>query len=69
MECAKVKNLLTVYEQGLGWAVNYKKSGIFFSLNVRDDNKSTLSSISGVHLSLQHQHYLGMLFIIGKRKK
>lgn len=70
IKCANVKHLLTAYEQPLGQAVNYQKSDILFGSNISDENKVVVSSISGVHQSLQHGRYVGLLSsIIGKNNK
>lgn len=64
-----IKSLLDSYEQLSGQAINYQKSGIFFSANVRRDKQNELSDILGVKNDLSKGNYLGLSSLIGKSKK
>lgn len=68
-EAQQVKNMLNLYEQESGQAVNFQKSGIFFSANVRRDKKSQISSIMGVNNDLREGRYLGLPSLIGRSRK
>lgn len=48
-EVTCIKTVLNSYESLSGQAVNYQKSGIFFSANVRRDKHQEISSILGVY--------------------
>lgn len=64
-----VKNILEMYEVESGQAVNYHKSGIFFSANVRRDKQVEIMSILGVNTSIAGGKYLGLPSLIGRSKK
>ncbi|XP_057775198.1 uncharacterized protein LOC130994182 [Salvia miltiorrhiza] len=67
-ECANLKRVLGVYELALGQAINYQKSGIFFSSNVGDDERTTISTTLGVTMLLNTGRYLGLPSLIGRKK-
>lgn len=64
-----VKRLLADYEQHSGQAVNFNKSGIFFSSNVRRDKQHLLSNIQGVQNELKDNMYLGLPSLVGKSRR
>lgn len=68
-EAQNVKYLLNLYEQESGQAVNFQKSGIFFSSNVRRDKQSQIANIMGVHNDLREGRYLGLPSLIGRSRK
>lgn len=68
-EAYTVKNLLNNYEQQSGQAVNYNKSGIFFSSNVRRDKQLQISKILGVQNELKDSKYLGLPSLVGRSRK
>ena len=68
-ECNVMKGILTIYESAFGQAINFQKSSIFFSTNVATDLRDTLMGILGVSSPLDTRKYLGLLSLIGKRKK
>lgn len=68
-ETTRVKALLNAYENVSGQAVNFQKSGIFFSANVRLDKQVELSNILGVFNDLSTGRYLGLPSLIGRSKK
>ena len=63
-ECNVMKGIFTS-----GQAINFKKSGIFFSTNVDANLRDTLMGILGVSSPLYTSKYLGLPSLIGKRKK
>lgn len=65
----KVKFLLNEYEMLSGQAVNFQKSGVFFSSNVRRDKQEELEEILGVYNDLGDGRYLGLPSLIGRSKK
>lgn len=47
-ECLTLKNSLELYERASGQAVNFLKSGIFFSTNVSFEDREVMKEIIGV---------------------
>lgn len=68
-EANSVKEVLNRYEFFSGQAVNYQKSAIFFSSNVRTDKQSEIKNILQVHNGIGNSKYLGLPSLIGKSKK
>lgn len=68
-ETTRVKVLLNAYERLSGQAVNFQKSGVLFSANVRRDKQLELSNILEVHNDLSDGRYLGLPSLIGRSKK
>lgn len=68
-EAIKVKAVLNEYEAWSGQAVNYQKSGVFFSANVRRDKQEELKTVLGVYNDLGESKYLGLPSLVGRSKK
>ncbi|XP_074327890.1 uncharacterized protein LOC141665806 [Apium graveolens] len=68
-EAVVIKSLLDEYASHSGQSINYQKSRIFFSSNVKQDKQSEISSILGVSNDLQHSMYLGLPSLVGRSKK
>lgn len=68
-ESSTVKKLLNEYEQLSGQAVNFNKSGIFYSSDVRRDKQHQLSNILGVQNELKDIKYLGLPSLVGRSRK
>ncbi|XP_074328182.1 uncharacterized protein LOC141666094 [Apium graveolens] len=68
-EASIVKNVLDTYENWSGQAVNYQKSAIFFSSNVRIDKQQEIMEVLGVHNDIGESKYLGLPSLIGRSKK
>lgn len=66
-EATKVKALLNEYELLSGQAVNFQKSGVFFSANVRHKQQE-LADVLGVYNDLRDGKYLGLPSLIGRSK-
>lgn len=49
--------------------MNYQKSGIFFSANIRRDKQEELYNILGVHNGISNINYLSLPSLIGRSKK
>lgn len=69
MEAQSIKTLLDSYVQQSGQAINFSKSGIFFSANVRRDKQQEITGILGVSNDLSNSNYLGLPSLIGRSKK
>ena len=68
-EAHVIKRILGVYGQGSGQIVNFSKSSISFSSNVKEDVKEQLCHILEVTSTANHGTYLGLPFFIGRNKK
>lgn len=68
-EALSIKSLLNRYEANSGQAVNYFKSGIFFSANVRLDKQQEVRNILEVNNDLKDSKYLGLPSFVGRSKK
>lgn len=64
-----MKNILDTYEQASRQSVNYRKSGIMFSLNVQNVDHDAISGILSVNLPLGNSNYLELPSLIGRSKK
>lgn len=68
-ECRILKDNLNLCERASGQAINYSKSGFFFSANVHENERADLRSILGVQGTLDTSRYLGLPSLIGRDKK
>lgn len=68
-ETVAVKGLLNMYEKSLGQSVNFKKSGMLLSSNVRRDKLKELLDILEVTNGIDDSRYLGLPSLIGRSKK
>ncbi|KAK8604381.1 hypothetical protein V6N13_099325 [Hibiscus sabdariffa] len=64
-----ISNILSHYSSCSGQLINFDKSGVFFSSNVSDFNKSEICRIIGVHSTSNPERYLGFPPIVGRNKK
>lgn len=69
VETETIKNLLNAYEKVSGQSVNFQKSGIHFSSDVKQQIKTELSNILGVTNNLHDSKYLGLSSLVGRYKK
>lgn len=67
-ECMALKNYLNLYERAFEQAINFSKSNIFFSLNVRDGLWHDLKSLTGISNPLNTGKYLGLPSLVGRGK-
>ncbi|XP_074363624.1 uncharacterized protein LOC141704237 [Apium graveolens] len=68
-QAAVVKELLNTYERLSGQSINFQKSGIMFSSNVRLDKQIELTRILGVSNDLRAGSYLGLPSLVRRAKK
>ncbi|XP_074336668.1 uncharacterized protein LOC141673834 [Apium graveolens] len=68
-EALRVKGILNDYADSSGQSVNYLKSGVFYSANVRSSMQEEISGILGVHGDITTSNYLGLPSLIGRSKK
>ncbi|XP_037491160.1 uncharacterized protein LOC105631710 [Jatropha curcas] len=57
------------YEAASGQAVNWQKSGIFFSSNTYELDKTAVTGVFGVIAPLNHGRYLGLPSLIGRERR
>lgn len=67
-ESAAIKNVLNSYEKCSRQAINYQKSGIFFSANVHRDKQREIEDTMQVRNDLSTAHYLGLPSLVGRSK-
>ncbi|KAA3473267.1 reverse transcriptase [Gossypium australe] len=63
------KDILSEYEACSGQCVNFKKSKVFFSPNVTDQDRSLVVQVLGVRCSNDPERYLGLPNMVGHRMK
>lgn len=68
-ETIAIKEILNRYELMSGQVVNYQKSAIFFSSNVRTGKQEEIKNILQVYNNIGNSKYLGLPSLIGKSKK
>lgn len=64
-----LKSILDSYGENFGQAINCKKSKFFFSYNTSFSIRRKVSSYMGVSQSIGSGKYLGLPYIIGRKKK
>lgn len=62
------KGILDLYATASGQTVNLEKYDLFFSSNVRDDLRASLSSIMGISNMGGSGYYLGLPSMVGRNK-
>lgn len=68
-EAKNVKKLLVNYEKLSGQSVNFQKSGVYFSANVKENKQREISQILEVHNEITNTRYLGLPSLVGRSKK
>jgi hypothetical protein len=63
-----MKTILQIYEEASGQAISLPKLEIFFSRNVSDTLKLSLTAIMGVQVVLGTGKYLGLPSVIGRNR-
>lgn len=69
IETNNIKKVLHSYEIFSGQVVNYQKSAIFFSSNVRRDKQTEIRNLLRVFNNIENNKYLGLPSLIGRSKK
>lgn len=64
-----LKEILGEYESCSGQCVNYEKSTVFFSTNVKDQDKSRVFQALHVRSSTDLESYLRLPNVVGRKKK
>lgn len=68
-ECMEVKQLLQIYEEASGQAVNYSKSCVAFSGNINEYDGQLFADCLGMAWVDYHNRYLGLPVYVGGAKK
>jgi hypothetical protein len=63
-----MKNILSLYEAASGQSISLPKSEIFYSRNVLDTLKNSITAIMGVQAVLETSKYLGLPSMIGRNR-
>ena len=69
MEAGTIKEVLDLYGSGSEQHVNFEKSSISFSRNVKREQKDEVFSALSVKEVSNHVDYLGLPSIIGQSKR
>ena len=64
-----MKHILNQYEEASSQAISLPKSEIFYSINVQEPLKQSITNILGVRAVLGTSKYLGLPSMAGRRKK
>lgn len=65
----QITHILNEYELCPRQQINYTKSMLFFSVNVRYEVRSTLENVLGVYNTNDPEKYLGLPVVVGRNKK
>lgn len=68
-EVSEIKGILKKYEIQSGQAINFQKSGICFSPNIRVDKHMNIKNMLEVHNDLSEGKYLGLPSFMGRCRK
>lgn len=69
VEYTKLREVLDEYEEVSGQAINYGKSGIFFSRNIDSRLQTVHSQILGVSNPLNTEKYFGLPSLVERKKR
>ncbi|KAL0312577.1 UNVERIFIED_CONTAM: putative mitochondrial protein [Sesamum radiatum] len=64
-----VRAVVDMYGKASGQQVNLQKSSIVFSRNTNTTTRDELAAILGVRIDTIHEKYLGLPYVVGRRKK
>ena len=67
-DCKEIVEILEVYKRGLGQKVNVRKSGILFSKNTREEDRSKANEILGIHRTMERDMYLGLSLLFRRSR-
>ena len=68
-EAEVVRDILLRFEQVSGQAVNYGKSAVMFSSNIRTDKQNKIIGMLGVEVTAGNSYYLGLPSVLGHYKR
>lgn len=69
LESQVIKTILEDYAAASGQIINFEKSAISFSKNVRDEVREVVGSIVGLRREGSSGNYLGLLSLVGRNKR
>ena len=68
-ECDSLQHVLKVYEEASGQQLNRAKTSLFFSSNTENDVKEEIKIRFGAQIIKQHEKYIGLPSLVGRKKK
>ncbi|XP_075633673.1 uncharacterized protein LOC142606164 [Castanea sativa] len=68
-DCTALQRILKVYECASGQQLNMAKTSLFFSSNTPSGVKEEIKFRFGAQVIKQHEKYLGLPSLIGRRKR
>ena len=68
-EVEVIRDILLRFEQVSGQAVNYGKSEVMFSYNIRTDKQNEIIGMLGVEVTDGSSYYLGLPSVLGRSKR
>lgn len=68
-DCETVKEILVCFERALGQQVNFQKSMICFSRNIKRSDKEYLAAVLGVVRVDRHEKYLGLPTFVDQNRR
>ena len=68
-ECQTLLKVLAKYKRASGQQINRAKTTLFFSKSTFEEVKGVIKDMLGVNVVHQYEKYLGLPFLVGRRKK
>lgn len=68
-DCINLKAIFDYYDSTSSQIFNYKKSSMFFLASMKAGHISTIKNIFQLNVVDQHERYLGLLSMVGKKKR
>ena len=68
-ECESLQRIFQVYENASGQQLNRAKSSLFFSTNTSMEVQEDIQERFGAQVIKQHEKYLGLPSLVGRKKK
>ena len=68
VECGKVMQILSTYEEASGQKINKNKTAVCFSKPTKEDTRESIKGILGVQETNHYDKYLGLPSLLGRGK-
>ena len=68
-ECQTLLKVLAKYKRASGQQINRAKTTLFFSKSTFEEVQGVIKDMLGVNVVHQYEKYLGLPFLVGRRKK
>ena len=69
VECGKVMQILSTYEEASRQKINKSKTSVFFSKSTKEDTRESIKGILGVQEINHFEKYLGLPSLVGRGEK